>query len=103
MRRKRNAHVWEQIMQRRIKRLTTENKHIARGALPRPESYFDLSERFSTTTQATGQLTLQDLQRLITTMKDEMRAGEQQAIRERLYRPEILPTSWRMPMIGGGL
>lgn len=100
--RKRNARIWEQIMQQRTRRLTAENKRIAKGTLPRPESCFDLSEHSSTTTQATGQFTLQDLQRLITTMNDEMRAGEQQAIRERLYRLEIVPTPWRMP-IGGVL
>lgn len=78
------------------------HKRIAKGTLLRPESSFDLGEHSFTTTQATGQLTLQDLQRLITTMKDEVRAGEQQAIYERLYRPEIVPTPWRMP-IGGVL
>lgn len=102
--RKRNFRVREQIMQQRIKRIVAENKRIAKGTLPRPESYFDLSEHFAhTITQSTRQLTTQDLRQLITSLPDEMRAGEQQALFERLYyRPDILHTSWKMP-IGGVL
>lgn len=98
--RHRNFRVWEQIMQQRIKRILSRNERIRKGYLPRPASYFDLGEHFSTTTQATGQLTLQDVQRLITTLKDEVRAGEAQSYYETLYsrpyyQPEILHTSWK--------
>lgn len=105
MTRHRNKQVWNTIMQQRVKRILAENKRIAKGTFPRPASYFDLSEHFSTTfTQAsTGAFTLQDLQQTMNSLQDEMRAGEQQSLYERCYsRPDILHTSWKM-LLGGVL
>lgn len=102
----RNFRVREQIMQQRINRIVAENKRIAKGTLPRPASYFDLSEHFSntiTSTQTAASFTVDDLLQLVDSLPDEMRAGEQQSLYERLYyRPSILHTSWKMP-IGGVL
>lgn len=98
----RNARVWGQVMQRRVKRIVAENKRIARGTLPRSASYFDLGEHFSTTTQTTGQLTYEDVAKLIASLKDEMRADEQQSLYELLcykpyYKSEVVRSSWKMP------
>jgi predicted SpoU family rRNA methylase len=85
---KRNTHVWEQIMQQKIKRILAYNrKH--------PENCFDLADYMTTTTiQPTSEITVQSMLELISSLKEAY--SPELTWSSELYKPLVMRSNWRM-------